>query len=141
MIKRLAIPMAVMFCMSGCSTKISVPAGASVQYENSLTGAKVAVGAPLSDALITKLNAEPDTALKNVFMGLDTRKCLHVNRMTLKVNGNELLLLDDWGVRTWKMKGIETKLEALITKAPDKPDATTGDKRGQDYFPGNENRD
>ncbi len=126
--------MVVMFCMIGCGTKsgtkISVPAGASVQYGNSLTGAKVAVGAPLANALITKLNAAPDTAEKNVAIDLRTRTYLHVNGMTLQVNGNELLLHDGWGVRTWIIKGIETQLEALMTKAPDKPDAGDEERIG-----------
>ena len=131
MITRISISLAVMLCTLGCSTKsstkISVPAGASVQYGDYSTGTKVAVGPPLSNTLITKLNAEPDNAEKNAAMGLKTRTYLHVNGMTLQVNGNELLLLDGWGVRTWIIKGIETKLEALITKAPNKPDA--GDEK------------
>ncbi len=128
---RISIPLAVVLCTLGCSTKsstkISVPAGASVQYGNYSTGTKVAVGPPLSDTLITKLNAEPDNAEKNAEMDLKTRTYLQVNGMTLQVNGNEIVLHDDWGIRTWKIKSIEAKLEALITKVPNKPDA--GDEK------------
>ena len=116
--KRVSVLLFVAFCMIGCGTKIEVPAGTPVRYENHFTGAKVAVANPLADVIIAELNDEPSSSEKNAGMGLDTRKYLTVGARTFQVKGDELVLLDDWGVRTWRIKDIETKLDALINKAP-----------------------
>ncbi len=116
--KKLSILAVVVFCMIGCRTKIKVAAGTSVQYENHFMGSKVVVGNPLADVIITKLNDEPNSAQKNISMSLDTRKYLHVGTRTFQVKGHELVLLDNWGVRSWVISNIETKLEVLKNKAP-----------------------
>ena len=121
--KKLVFLTLVAFGMVGCGAAIEIPAGTSVRYENYFTKAKVVVSNPLADVIITKLSDEPDSALKSAAMGLDTRKYLYVGARTFQVNVDELVLLDDWGVRTWRIKGIEAQLEALISKSPDNPDA------------------
>ncbi len=125
--KTLAIPAIVALCMIGCSSKIKVPEGTSVHYENHFVGSKVVAGKPLADEIIAKLNDEPDYAGKNVEMTLNTRKSLHVGTRIFAVTADELILIDDWGVRTWSFKGIEARLEALIAKAPNKLDAGDGE--------------
>jgi len=114
--KKLAIPAIIALCMIGCSSNIKVPKGTSVTYEDRLAGAKVVVGSPLAGEIIDRLNDDPDDAEKKAGMPLDTQKYLHVGAMTLQVMADELVLIDDWGVRTWEFKGIETRLADLLPK-------------------------
>ena len=125
--KKLGILAIAAFCMVGCGRKIKVPAGTPVQYENHFKGSKVAVGDPLAGAIIAELNGEPDSAEKNTSMSLDTRKYLHVGTKTFQVKRDEVVLVDDWGVRTWTISNIETRLEALTIEAPSQPDAGDGE--------------
>ena len=120
--KRLAVAAIVGLCVIacivlmriGCSSKIKVPTGALVRYENHFVDAEVAVEKPLAVEIIAKLNDEPDSAYRNVAMPLDTRKYLAVGARTLQVEDNRLTLMDSWGVRTWWLEGIEARLEATI---------------------------
>jgi hypothetical protein len=113
-------------CLPGCSKKIDVPAGTPIQYENYARGVKVVVGNPLADVIVAALSREPDGAERGVAMGLDTGKYLHVAPRTFQIKGNELYLLDDWGVRTWTIDGVETKLEALAANASGQEDPVDG---------------
>ena len=97
----------------GCSAKIDVPAGTPVQYENLFTEWKVAVDGALADEIVTVLRDDPDEADKGVHMRLDTRKRLTLGAMSFQVTKGELVLLDDWGVRRWKIRDIEARLDAL----------------------------
>jgi len=111
--KRLSIFGAVALCMMGCGEKIAVPAGAAVQYENHFAGSKVVVGDPLAGEIIDALGREPDRADKDVSAGLDTRKYLDVGGWGFQVHGDDIVLIDDWGVRAWTVRNIEARLEAL----------------------------
>jgi len=121
--KRLVILAVLAFGVIGCSAKIKIPPGTPVQYENRFTGAMVVVENPLAGTIITRLNDEPDRATKGMAMGLDTQKYLRVGTNTFQVTGDELVLLDDWGVRTWVIRNIEMKLDVATNKAPDQPGA------------------
>lgn len=119
--KVLGILAAVALCVAGCGRGIAVSAGAAVEYENHFTGSKVAVGGPLAGEIIGALGREPDRAEKNVSATLDTKKYLHVGARTFQVHGDEIILLDDWGMRTWMLRNIETRLEALTGGAATGP--------------------
>ena len=46
-------------------------------------------------------------------MSLDIRKYLHVAARAFQVTDDELVLMDDWGVREWAIPGIAARLDAL----------------------------
>jgi len=121
--KRLVILAMVAFGLIGCSAKINIPPGTPVKYEGGSTGAMVVVENTLAGTIITRLNDEPDRATKGMAMLLDTLKYLRIGTSTFHVEGDELVLLDDWGVRTWVIGNIGMKLDAATKKAPDQPGA------------------
>ncbi len=111
--RRLSLIMLAAAWLAGCDTGITIPAGAPVTYENHFEDRSVVVGRPLADRIVTALRGEPHSAQRNVGMGLDTRKYLRVGGKSFQVTGDELILIDDWGVRTWRIAGVEAALDAL----------------------------
>jgi hypothetical protein len=85
-----------------------------VTYENQFERRRITVPAPLSITIRQTLSAAPDQADKDVGMGLDTRKYLHVGSHTLQVTGDDVILLDDWGVRRWSIVDIEKTLDGIL---------------------------
>lgn len=103
--------------IAGCDTKLDIPKGTTVQYNN-VHNTAVTLEDALAGEIITKLNEEPDSKDKGAAMGLDTRKYLRVGRRTFQVLENRVVLIDGWGIRTWIVEDIEAKLDALIVKTP-----------------------
>ena len=118
MMKRLAVLAVVAVCTVGCSSKTAEPERASVSYESEVAKSKIVLSEPLAGTINARLGEEPDIAEKGFAMGIDTGKYLHVGATTFQVAGNELVLADDWGVKTWKVQGIEATLDALVQETP-----------------------
>jgi hypothetical protein len=53
-------------------------------------------------------------------MGLDSLKYLHVASRTFQVTSDALVLIDKWGVREWRISGIESELDTLLTAETDR---------------------
>jgi beta-lactamase regulating signal transducer with metallopeptidase domain len=104
-------------CVGSAELEDAPAAGTAIVYENVLVGSRVKVSGDLEAAVRAKLAAPPDNAEKGVQTGLDTKKYLHVGDRTFQVHGNDLVLLDDWGVSTWTLPGIERKLASVAGQA------------------------
>ena len=115
---RLCAGLCTILLLASCSTKITIPRGASIVYENDLVGVQVPISGALARVVLTKLATTPDRAYRGEEMPLNTRKYLRIGDRTFQVQANELVLLDDWGIRIWLVSKIESDLDALLGKTP-----------------------
>ncbi|MHC4561359.1 MAG: hypothetical protein ACYS8X_01145 [Planctomycetota bacterium] len=117
-----AILMALL--LVSCRGRTSVPATVSVAYEYYDEGnsawVRTPVDSPLAEEIATEVAGQPDVAEKGVGMGLDPRKYVHVSgRGRFLVVGNQLIVIDRWGTRTWIVSEIQQRLDALRETVPD----------------------
>jgi len=132
-VRRLRVLIVAALFAAGCSKGIDVPAGTTVRYENRAVSARVDVSEPLAGSIIAALNRHPDSADRHVRAGLDTLKYLHVAQRTLQVMPDSVILLDDRGVRTWRIPDIEIQLDALLPKRPNAPRIRTRDSEEDEW--------
>ncbi len=116
---------AVAFCVMGCGEQEPlVPAGLLIQYESDVTGAKIVVQNPLADVIITELNTEPDGSVaREDCKAFESEKRLYIGTKAFHVLRDSVTLFDTQSARSWEIKGIEAKLDALMNKAIGKPDS------------------
>jgi len=99
--------------LAGCGTGIAVPRDAAVRYQDRVAGTTVAVSDPLASRIRETLAGEPDSADPGKGMGLDTLHYCRVGDLIFQVMGDRLILLDDWGVRTWIIDRVGAELAEL----------------------------
>jgi len=121
--KTLMVHASVACCIIGCSHRAEVPSGATVWYENELARTKVPVPQPLAGSILQRLGQEPDSAQRGTSMGLDSLRYLHVGNLTFEVVSDELILMDRWGLRIWRIKNIEARLDSLTGISTADPNA------------------
>ena len=100
-----------------CSHQIDVSDKSEVVYVNEFSNKSIEITSDLADVIRTKLSGPPQESEKGVAMGLDTRRYIRVSHLTFQVLNNDLVLMDEWGVRTWRIDKIETLLESELKAA------------------------
>lgn len=100
--------------LAGCGGGgLDIPEDASIRYDDRVAGTSLPVTGPLSDLIIARIRSEPERAEEGASMGLDTREYLLVGNLTFQIEGDALVLVDDWGVRIWRLEGMGAKLDSL----------------------------
>ncbi|MEM1354732.1 MAG: hypothetical protein AAGC44_11420 [Planctomycetota bacterium] len=113
-LKRVLVLALLLIALVGCGNRISIPEGALVIYENYARERQMKVDSDFAAEICKTLREPPDSAEKNMALGLDTRKSLRVGGQSFQVLPNSVILMDLWGVRTWHFKDIEARLDSVF---------------------------